>query len=61
MTTAHKSTTLDRPLKALEVDPSWYQSYWYGRPQPEPRKRSSRSLQVLAWAAVFLVGVYFAL
>jgi hypothetical protein len=61
MTTAHKTTILDRPLKALEVDPSWYQSYWYDRPQPELRKPSFRSVQVLVWAAVFFVGVYLAL
>ena len=59
MTTAHKTSTLARAPKAFEVDTSWYQSYWYDR--PEPRKPSSRSVQVLVWAAVFFVGVYLAL
>ena len=46
MTDAHKTTTLARPPKAFEIDASWYQSYWYDRPQSELRKPSFRSVQV---------------
>lgn len=49
MITAHKATTLPRPLKAFEVDPSWYQSCWYDQqPQPELRKPSSRAVQSIS-------------
>ena len=55
MTTPHKATTLPRPPKAFEVDPSWYQSYWYGQqPEPELRKPSSRAVQGILCVAVFL-------
>ncbi len=61
MTTAQNTTTLARPPKAFEIDASWYQSYWYDRPQPALRKPSSRALQVVCWVAVFLAGAYFEL
>ena len=59
MTNANK-TTLARPPKAFEIDASWYQSYWYDWPQPELRKPSFRSVQVLVWAVLFVAGSYFA-
>jgi hypothetical protein len=61
MTDSHKTTTLVRPLKAFEIDASWYQSYWYDRPQPEPRKLSFRSGHVLVWAVLLVVGTCLAL
>jgi hypothetical protein len=61
MTDAHKTTTLYRPLKALEIDPSWYQSYWYDQPEPERRKPKFRSAHVLVWAVLFVAGAYLAL
>jgi hypothetical protein len=60
MTDAHKTMTLARPLKALEIDSSWYQSYWYDRPEPERRKPSFRSAHVLVWAVLLVAGAYFA-
>jgi hypothetical protein len=60
MTDAHKTMTLARPLKAFEIDPSWYRSYWYDRPQSELRNPSFRSFRFLVWAAVFVAGTYFA-
>jgi hypothetical protein len=59
MTNASK-TTLARPPKAFEIDASWYQSYWYDRPQPELRNPSFRSVRFLVWAALFVVETYFA-
>jgi hypothetical protein len=66
MTDAHKTTTLYRPLKALEIDPSWYQSYWYDsywydQPEPERRKPSFRSAHILVWALLLVVGTCLAL
>jgi hypothetical protein len=53
MTAAHKATTLLRPPKAFEVDPSWYQSYWYSQqPQPELRRPSSRAFPRILCVAV---------
>ncbi len=59
MTTAHKTSTLARAPKAFAVDTSWYQSYWFDRPQPEPRKPSFRFVQALVWATVFVASAYF--
>jgi hypothetical protein len=60
MTDAHKTTTLARPPKAFGIDASWYQSYWYDRPQRELRKPGSRAVQIVLCIAVFLAGTYFA-
>jgi hypothetical protein len=60
MTALHKTTTLARPPKAFETDAFWYQSYWYDRPQPEPRKPRYRSVRMLVWAAVLFTAGYFA-
>jgi hypothetical protein len=61
MTDVHKTTTLARPLQAFEIDASWYQSYWYDRPQPERRKLSFRSAYALVWAVLLLAGTCLAL
>jgi len=61
MTVVHRTTTLARPPKAFEVDSSWYESYWYDRPQSEPRQPSSRFVQALVWAMAFVAGAYFAI
>lgn len=48
---------LDFP-HALEVDRSWYQSYWYDLPEPEPAKPS---IHVAAIVAVLVLGVLIGL
>jgi hypothetical protein len=61
MTTAHEKRTLARSPKAFEIDTSWYQSYWYDRPQPRPRQPRARFVQALVWGTVFVVGAYLAI
>ena len=58
MTAAHETTTLAKSPRAFEVDTSWYQSYWYDRPQPRPRKPSARFVQALVLGTVFVAGAY---
>ena len=61
MTDAHKTTTLAKPPQAFETDSSWYQSYWYGRPEPERRTPSFRSAHVVVCTVLFVAGAYLAL
>jgi hypothetical protein len=61
MTTARKTTTLARSPKAFEIDTSWYQSYWYDRPEPQLRKARAPFVQALVWVTVFVAGAYFAM
>lgn len=48
---------LDFPY-AFEVDRSWYQSYWYDEPRPEPARPS---VHIAVWLAVLAFGVFIGL
>jgi len=57
MKSQREKNLLDFP-HAFEVDRSWYQSYWYDAPQPEPARSSVR---IVAWAAVLVFGLFIGL
>lgn len=57
MKSQREKNLLDFP-HAFEVDRSWYQSYWYDAPQPEP---ASSSVHIVVWAAVLVFGIFIGL